>query len=114
MKSIAPSRIVQAVTLLVALFPIGPLQSAPAPPLQPELTPFTLGEVKLAGEIGRRVELTLRGNFLKLNLEDDFLKPFRNPRPKEQVTGFASFIGAGKLGLAAVHFAAESRDPAVV
>ena len=32
--------------------------------------------VRLAGSLGERFDLTVRGNFMKLDLEKDFFRPF--------------------------------------
>ena len=68
----------------------------------------TTANVKIAGEIGKKFETCLRGNVLKLDLEKDFFAPFVK---RESKTGF---IGLGKHADAAVHFAANSGDPAAI
>ena len=49
--------------------------------------------VKIAGTIGERFDLTVRGNFMKLDLEKDFFRPFRERNSK------GGFIGLGKPSL---------------
>lgn len=90
------------------------LRAAEAQALRPQLKAFTLDRVQVGGEIGRRMDLTLRENFLKLDVENGFLKPLRERHPKEQLSGFATYIGTGILGLSAIYFALESHDPALV
>ncbi|NUQ65081.1 MAG: glycoside hydrolase family 127 protein [Pirellulales bacterium] len=71
------------------------------------LTPIGLREIKLAGEIGRRVDITIYQNLLALNTEKDFLDPFR------QRNKVAGYIGLGKLIDATVRFAAYTNDEQV-
>ena len=74
----------------------GVTAAAPTPP------------VKIAGAIGERFDLTVRGNFMKLDLEKDFFRPFRERNSK------GGFIGLGKLADAAVHLAWNSGEADVV
>ena len=64
--------------------------------------------VKTAGAIGDRFALTVRGNFMKLDLEKDFFRPF------SERTAKGGFIGLGKLADAAVHLAWNSGEADVV
>jgi len=64
--------------------------------------------VKVGGEIGRRIDVTIQNNLLKLNAEKDFLQPFRDKKAK------GGFIGLGMLIDAAVRLAAYSQDPRAV
>lgn len=72
------------------------------------LTPLDLRHVQLRGELGRRIEVTIRNNVLKLDADGEFLAPFRE---KSKSSGY---IGLGKLLDATVKFAAYSDDPQVV
>lgn len=65
-------------------------------------------EVKIGGEIGRRIDVTVQNNLLKLKLEEDFLKPFRERKAKD------GFTGLGMLLDAAVRLAAYTGDPRVL
>lgn len=67
------------------------------------------GEVRMGGEIGRRIDLTIRENLLALNVDNDFLKPFHDKQ-----TQLFGYIGLGKLLDAAVNFAYYTRDPKVL
>jgi len=68
------------------------------------LTPLDLREVKVGGEIGRRIAITVTNNLLKLDVDGDFLPEFkRQPR-----TG--KFIGLGMFLDSVVKLAAHSRD----
>ncbi len=60
------------------------------------------------GEIGRRVAVTIEGNILKLNTEDDFLRPFKLR------TAEGGYVGLGKLIDSVVRFAAHTQDPRLI
>ena len=60
--------------------------------------------VRLGGEIGDRVRNTVENNLMRIDLEGDFLRPFR------ERTGTGGFIGLGKLADAWVRMAAASPD----
>ena len=64
-----------------------------------------LGAVKVGGEIGRRIEITVTNNLLQLDLERDFLAPFVS---KDRSGGY---IGLGKLIDATARLAFTTRDP---
>jgi DUF1680 family protein len=66
------------------------------------------GNVKVAGEIGRRIDMTISNNLKTLDLENVFLNPFRTKAAKD------GFIGAGMFLDAVVKFAAYSGNPEVV
>ena len=68
------------------------------------LTPLKISDVKVGGEIGRRIDVTIQNNLNKLDLEGDFLKPFRK---KDLHQGFT---GTGMLMDSAVGLAAYSSD----
>jgi DUF1680 family protein len=69
-----------------------------------KLMPLDLREVKVGGEIGRRIAITVTNNLLKLDVDGDFLPEFkRQPR-----TG--KFIGLGMFLDSVVKLAAHSRD----
>lgn len=71
------------------------------------LTPLDLREVKVGGEIGRRIAITVTNNLLKLDADHDFLRPFcETPRKGE-------YIGLGKTLDATVRLAAYTGDPRV-
>lgn len=76
------------------------------------LTPFDLHRVEVGGEIGRRIDMTLRRNLLVLDVDKDFIAPFRH---QEGITdGRAThYVALGKLIDAAVSFAAYIGDPEV-
>lgn len=72
------------------------------------MTPIGLGDIKIGGEIGRRLDITVNNNLLALDTENAFLVPFRQ---RNQESGY---IGLGKLIDATVRFAAYTRDERVL
>ncbi|MDD4101760.1 MAG: glycoside hydrolase family 127 protein [Kiritimatiellae bacterium] len=72
------------------------------------LTPLSVRDVKVGGEIGRRIDITINNNLLKLDIDRDFLQPFRRQ------DGAPSFIGLGMLIDSSVRLAAYSDDPKVL
>jgi uncharacterized protein len=73
-----------------------------------QLTPIDMRQVKVGGEIGRRIDNTINENLLKLDFEKVFLPPFRAKNAKY------GYVGLGKTVDAMVRFAAYSRDPRVL
>jgi len=71
------------------------------------MTPIGLGDIKVAGEVGRQIDLTVNNNLLALDTENVFLVPFRQ---RNQPSGY---IGLGKLIDATVRFAAYTKDERV-
>jgi DUF1680 family protein len=67
------------------------------------------GNVKVGGEIGRRIDLTIQNNMKKLDLDKDIRIPFQT---KDGSSG--GFIGAGMLLDAAVRLAAYSGDKEMI
>jgi uncharacterized protein len=72
------------------------------------MTPLDIRQVKVGGEIGRRIGMTVNGNLLHIDVQRSFLQPFRE---KNQESGY---IGLGKLIDATVRFAAYTNDPRVL
>ncbi len=72
------------------------------------LDTLDIRQVKVAGEIGRRIDVTIQNNLLVLNARGDFLASFE---AKQKSSGY---IGLGKLILSAVRFAAYTGDPKVI
>lgn len=69
------------------------------------LIPFDIDQVRVGGEIGRRIDVTMNNYLLVLDVENDFLAPFR---AKTLTTD--GYIGLDKLIDTAVRFAAYSKD----
>lgn len=70
-----------------------------------DLTPLPLREVRVGGEIGRRIDITLKNNLLVLDADKDFLAPFEAKSKKD------GYIGLGKLIDATTRVAAYTNDP---
>jgi len=73
------------------------------------LQPVRLTRSELSGEIARRIEDLIYRNYMVLDLEKDFLAPFRQRPP---VKG-SRYIGVGKVIDAGSRFAAYTGDPEV-
>jgi hypothetical protein len=73
-----------------------------------KLTPIPLGQIKVTGEMGRRIRVTIENSLLNLDVEKDFLKPFREKKTTNGYTGLGLLIDAS------VRFAVNSQDPRVV
>jgi len=73
-----------------------------------KFTPVDVGKIEVAGEIGRRIDVTIANNALVLNADRDFLMPFRQ---KDRQGGY---IGLGKFIDSLVRFAAYSHDEKVL
>ena len=72
------------------------------------LTPLEPSDVKVGGEIGRRIDVTINNNLLVLDADKDFLAPFQKKEKKD------GYIGLGKLIDATVRFAAYTHDEKVL
>jgi len=81
----------------------------PASKVSDILQPLALRRAELSGEIGRRIADLIRENYMILNLENDFIEPFRT-RP---FTEGMHYIGAGKVIDAGSLFAAYTGEAAV-
>ena len=66
-------------------------------------------QVKVGGEMGRRMDLTINKNLLVIEVENQFLKPFRQKASRP-----FDYIGLGKLIDATVSFARYSGNPKVI
>ncbi len=82
--------------------------SSTAIPKGDVLAPVPLDKVRVGGEIGRRIDVTVNNNLLVINIDKDFLQPFRE---KNRADGY---IGLGKLIDSIVHFAVYTKDPRVL
>lgn len=72
------------------------------------LLPLDLRKVKVGGEIGRRINVTVNNNLLVLDAEKDFLAPFRAKTVPH------GYLGLGKLIDATVRFAAYTDNEKVI
>jgi DUF1680 family protein len=66
------------------------------------------GTVRLGGEIGRRIGVTIDNNLLAINIDRDFIQPFIDRKHK------GGFIGLGMLIDSLVHMAAHTGDARVL
>ena len=76
--------------------------------------PIESGQVKVGGEIGRRIDITIGNNLLAFDIEKAFLQPFRDKTSHGGLSGLNRYIGLGKLIDAVVHFAAYSNDEKII
>jgi DUF1680 family protein len=74
-----------------------------------KFTAIDPAQVKVGGEIGRRIDLTIHKNLLVIDVENQFLNPFRAKQSHQ-----FDYIGLGKLIDSAVSFARYSKDPKVI
>lgn len=63
-----------------------------------------LRQIKVGGEIGRRIDVTVANNLLAINIDKDFLQPFREPPAK------GVYVGLGKLIDSLSRLAAHTSD----
>lgn len=66
------------------------------------------GKIKLGGEIGRRIDVTVMNNLLVIDVQHDFLQPFVARKASD------GYVGLGKLIDSLVHAAAYTADPRVL
>ena len=95
-------------SLLAAVMMLGHVGLGAASAGDEALKALDLRQVKLGGEIGRRIDVTVRNNLLVLDAEKDFLAHFRAKTMHE------GYIGLGKLVDAAVRLAAYTNDEKVI
>jgi DUF1680 family protein len=80
--------------------------------LLPEFRSFDTQNVKVEGELGRRLDLISTINIPKIDIENIFLNHFRNQSPDPKVRD--GFVGIGMLLDAILRFAYYSQDPAMM
>ncbi|MCP4259222.1 MAG: hypothetical protein GY774_17195 [Planctomycetes bacterium] len=73
-----------------------------------KLSPINIDRVKIDGEIGRRIDITINNNVLVLDADKDFLLPFQ--RRNRQ----GGYIGLGKFIDSLVRFAAHTKNEKVL
>ena len=73
-----------------------------------KLTPIPLGRINVGGELGRRMRVTVENSLLNLDVEKDFLKPFREKKTHHGYTGLGLLIDAS------VRLAANGQDSRVL
>ena len=78
------------------------------------LTAIDPWQVWLGGEMGRRIDLTVEGNLLQLDLDRDFLAPFMGGSDKGVAEEARDFIGVGKTLDGMVRLAAHTGNEALL
>ena len=76
------------------------------------LSAHGIRDVRLGGEMGRRIDITSRNHVRVLDLERDFLRLFRHRKSLAEIDAFDRFTGVGMLIDAAVLLASYSGDEA--
>jgi hypothetical protein len=82
MNRVACADVPEAVSWAVVLMGLAFYCSGSAASAADRLMRVDPREVKVGGEIGRRIDVTVQNNLLKLKLDEDFLKPFRQRKAK--------------------------------
>jgi uncharacterized protein len=95
-----------AIAFAVAVGCAGGLSAAPQG--TEEFSPLELRQVKVGGEIGRRIDNTIFNNLMVIDVDKDFLAPLKAKSNQE------FYIGLGKLIDSAVKLAAYSGDEKVL
>jgi DUF1680 family protein len=70
--------------------------------------------VTVGGELGRRITITVQSNILALDIERDFLAPFRGGAYTGLNDGSGGFVGIGNLIDSSARLAAHTGDAALV
>ncbi len=78
------------------------------PPKSDLFIPVNVKDIKVFGEIGRRIDITLQNNIQCLDVDNDFILPFQ----KKESSG--GFVGIGMLIDAVVKFADYTRQDEVI
>jgi len=78
-------------------------------PASDQLEPATLRQVKVRGEIGRRIDITAANNLLVIDVDQEFLRPFREKKGRE-----GGYVGLGKLIDTLVRLAAYTEDRGIL
>jgi DUF1680 family protein len=79
-----------------------------AQPISKQFVPVGLDDVKVGGEIGRRIALTVKNNLLALDVDRDFLSHFQHKDARD------GYIAMGKLIDASVKFAYYTKNDEVL
>lgn len=89
-------------------------QPKPVPKVNDVMTPIALDKVKVGGEFGRRIDITVKNNLLAIDIEKDFLAPFRKGNYTGMNDGSGPFVGIGNLINSTVCLAAHTGDKALL
>ncbi len=77
-------------------------------PTSKQFVPLGLADVTVGGEIGRRIDLTVKNNLLALDVDQDFLSHFQHKDARD------GYVAMGKLIDASVKFAYYTKDEKVL
>ncbi len=86
----------------------GALAMDAVPKTDDVLSSAGIQNVRVGGELGRRMEVTVWNNLMVLDADRDFLKPFQDRKAKD------GYIGLGKLIDSWVRLAAYTKDEKVI
>jgi uncharacterized protein len=106
------------VTCLIVWFavniaPAGAVEpNAVEPKIADAMRPVQLGHAELSGELERRIDDLIYKNYMVLDLDRDFLDPFRKRPPLDQ--DGRRYVGIGKVIDAGSRLSAYSGDPKVI
>jgi hypothetical protein len=98
---------------LTTFFVLANLTAAVQAYAEDQLVHIEPSQVRVGGEIGRRIDITIEKNLLALDVENDFLAPFREPHDKGWGPG-TDIVDMGKLINDAIKFAPYSYDDRVI
>ena len=82
--------------------------SSSATAISDKLVPVALDQVKVGGEFGRRIQITIENGLLNLDVDEVFLKPFQEKKQRN------SYRGLGLLIDASVRLAVHTGDPRIL
>ncbi|MBN1910200.1 MAG: glycoside hydrolase family 127 protein [Pirellulales bacterium] len=108
-SGLASSFLGLALLATASLVHAAPTESGAAP-----FVPLVPGKTSVGGEIGRRMDLTIRKNILAVNVDRDFLRPFRDKKSTGRMGQSRKYVGLGKFILALVEFGAQTDDAKVL
>ncbi|MDO6518123.1 beta-L-arabinofuranosidase domain-containing protein [Zobellia uliginosa] len=99
------------IALVAVCIPLLHAQDAVPAKVSDEFHQVLVKNVKIEGEIGRRLDVTMDNNIKKLHLDKNFTDHFKAKTGPEVV---GAFIGMGMLIDASVRLAAYSHDPKMI
>lgn len=88
--------------------------STPTVKVTDVMSPLGLRQVNVGGEFGRRIDITVKNNLLAIDIEKDFLAPFRGKHYTGLNDGSGPFVGLGNLINSTVCLAAHTENEALL
>ncbi len=79
-----------------------------------KLTAIDPSQVRIGGEIGRRIDITINEYMLAVDVDKVFLEPIRKKASSGARGGASGYLGFGKFIDATVHLAAHTRDKRLI